>query len=63
MMKRGKNYVGCHKEVGSQIWEEFDWKVKIEFFRALLVACVANVGETMVGLGIILIFCGAAEME
>ena len=63
MMKRGNNYVGCHKEVGSQIWQEFDWTVKIEFFRTPLVACVVNVGETVVGLGILLIFCGAAEME
>ena len=26
----------CHKGVGSQMWKEFDWKVKIRFFRTPL---------------------------
>lgn len=25
-------WVGCHKGINSQLWKEFDWKVKIRFF-------------------------------
>lgn len=26
----------CHRGIGSQYWKEFDWKVKIRFFRTPL---------------------------
>jgi len=28
---------GCHKGISSQMWKEFDWKMKIRFFRVPLV--------------------------
>ena len=31
---------GRHKRVGSQTWKEFDWKVKMKFFRTPLVTFV-----------------------
>ena len=27
----------CHRGIGSQLWKEFDWKVKVRFFRTPLV--------------------------
>ncbi len=27
----------CHKGISSQIWKEFDWKIKMRFFRVPLV--------------------------
>ncbi|KAM7369499.1 hypothetical protein PAMP_000739 [Pampus punctatissimus] len=32
----------CHKGVGSQLYKEFDWKVKIKFFRAPLTTFVSK---------------------
>ena len=36
---------GCHKGINSQLWKEFDWKIKIRYFVAavklrLLLLCV-----------------------
>ena len=36
----------CHMGVGSQVWKEFDWKVKIRYFRTPLVACVFKDNST-----------------
>ena len=51
----------------NKTWKEFDWKVKMRFFKTALVAPVflktisqTNVGGTVVRLGIILIFSGTA---
>lgn len=30
-------WAGCHKGISSQLWKEFDWKVKIRFFTTPLV--------------------------
>lgn len=30
-------WAGCHKGINSQLWKEFDWKVKIRFFNTPLV--------------------------
>lgn len=28
---------GCHKDINSNMWKEFDWKTKTRFFKTLLV--------------------------
>ena len=30
-------WAGCHKGINSQLWKEFDWKVKIRFFNTPLI--------------------------
>lgn len=34
----------CHRGVGSQLWKEFDWKVKVRFFRTPLQVSIFNIG-------------------